>query len=69
MGHSTYTIGKYDSREKVFVGTVESIPETASLLEETLTGDLVGKKVGVMQVITFANNNIVKSAVKVVTVK
>ena len=64
----TYEIGVYDSRQKLFTGTILSLSHT-TFETDALTGVQVGNKVGVRQVITFTNGNVVKSAVKVVTVK
>jgi hypothetical protein len=69
----TYTIGLYDTRQKTFTGTtattlIENLP-VATLTTDDLTGVVKGNTVGVQQVITFANGNVVVSAVKTLKVK
>ena len=67
----TYTIGLYNTKQKKFTGTTATtfIEEIEGLTTDALSGVTAKDKVGVMQVIKFTNGNVVKSAVKVVTVK
>jgi hypothetical protein len=63
----------YDTRQKTFIGTtattlIEEIPASTTDTD-VLTGVVKGNTIGVQQVITFANGNVVKSAVKTLKVK
>ena len=67
-----YEIGLYDTKKKDFADTTDAtykLVEPDATLTATLDGVVKGNKVAVAQVITFANGNVVKSAVKVLTVK